>query len=320
MLYNLMNGHYLNGLLLTGAIVAFFATVIATKMAFSHLPSDMGREFAVDGAKSKGKPRGAGIVFVLVFIVCTLLFVPFQPELFFYLILIGLAMLTGFLDDASRSPWGEYRKGLLDLLIAVFVAVVYLYYNGNIVNLAIFNASFSLPYGVFGLLVVILVWASINVTNCTDGVDGLSATLVMITLGTIYVLDTLLGTKDEVALSIPLFILVLLAYLWYNATPSLLLMGDAGSRAMGLFISIAILKTGCPVLYLLVALVLIVDGGIGLIKVSLKRFLKISILKNTLTPLHDHVRKNKGWSNTQVVFRFSIIQLLLSFLTIYLVK
>lgn len=245
---------------------------------------------------------------------------PFNRNCFFYLILIGLAMLTGFLDDASRSPWGEYRKGLLDLLIAVFVAVVYLYYNGNIVNLAIFNASFSLPYGVFGLLVVILVWASINVTNCTDGVDGLSATLVMITLGTIYVLDTLLGTKDEVALSIPLFILVLLAYLWYNATPSLLLMGDAGSRAMGLFISIAILKTGCPVLYLLVALVLIVDGGIGLIKVSLKRFLKISILKNTLTPLHDHVRKNKGWSNTQVVFRFSIIQLLLSFLTIYLVK
>lgn len=97
-------------------------------------------------------------------------------------------------------------------------------------------------------------------------------------------------------------------------------MGDAGSRAMGLFIAIAILKTGSPFLYLLVALVIIVDGGIGLVKVSLLRFLKISILKNTRTPLHDHVRKNieKNWENSQVVFRFAIIQIVISAATVYL--
>lgn len=89
-------------------------------------------------------------------------------------------------------------------------------------------------------------------------------------------------------------------------------MGDAGSRTMGLFISIAALKTGRPALYLPVALVLILDGGLGLIKVALLRFLKIRILKNTRTPLHDHVRKNWGWSNTQTVFRFAIIQIILA--------
>ena len=69
------------------------------------------------------------------------------------------------------------------------------------------------------------------------------------------------------------------------------------------------MKTGHPFIYLPLAAVLIVDGGIGLVKIFLLRFLKIAILKNTRTPLHDHVRKEKGWSDTQVVFRFTIIQI-----------
>lgn len=96
-------------------------------------------------------------------------------------------------------------------------------------------------------------------------------------------------------------------------------MGDAGSRAMGIFIAIAILKTGSPVLYLLVAAVLILDGGLGLIKVALLRFLKIKILKNTRTPLHDHTRKNMGWSGPQTVMRFAIIQIMISVATLYLI-
>ena len=47
-----------------------------------------------------------------------------------------------------------------------------------------------------------------------------------------------------------------------------------------------------------------------MVKIFLLRFLKIAILKNTRTPLHDHARKGKGWSDTQVVFRFAIIQIL----------
>lgn len=111
-----------------------------------------------------------------------------------------------------------------------------------------------------------------------------------------------------------------MGYLWYNATPSRLLMGDAGSRAMGVFISIAALKTGSPFLYIPAAFMLIADGGLGLLKVSLIRVFKIHILRNTLTPLHDHVRKKKGWSNTQTVFRFAILQIVISAVVIYGLK
>ena len=89
-------------------------------------------------------------------------------------------------------------------------------------------------------------------------------------------------------------------------------MGDAGSRTIGVFLAIAAMKCGDPFLFLLICIVFIVDGGIGLVKIFLKRFLKISILKNTRTPLHDHARKNKGWSDTQTVMRFCIIQLVIS--------
>ena len=94
-------------------------------------------------------------------------------------------------------------------------------------------------------------------------------------------------------------------------------MGDAGSRAIGFFMAVMILKTGSPFLFIPIAIVLIVDGGLGLVKVFLLRFLKIKILANTRTPLHDHMRKNKGWSDTQVVFRFAILQIIISLVVLF---
>lgn len=318
MIYNLMNESG-SLLALIGVLVAFGGTWLATAKLSPYLPKDGGRDFAHDGKLSAGKPRGAGIIFVLVFVASVLLFVPIKAEMVIYMILITICMMTGFLDDASKTPWGEYKKGFLDLCVAAMVAMTFLKYNSAVVELAIFDVKFVLHPVVFALLTIILVWASVNVTNCADGVDGLSGTLTIVTLGSIYLINQI-KDKPDFSYAIVLFIMCLLGYLWFNATPSKLMMGDAGSRAMGLVISIAILKTGCPILYIPVAIVLILDGGLGLLKVALIRFLKIHILKNTRTPLHDHVRKVWDWSNTQTVYRFAIIQVIVSAATIYLIQ
>ena len=301
-----------------GLLAAFAGTCLFLTKLSPYLPKDGGREFAHDGKLSAGKPRGAGIIFILVFTVAALLFAPISREVVIYLILVAAEMLTGYMDDASEKPWGEYKKGLLDLVVAVVLAVTFLNYNSSTIEIATLGISVAIPPIVFGILTVILVWASINVTNCADGVDGLSGTLAMITLMTIYIINQIKEVPEGFSYLILLFVICILGYLWYNATPSRLMMGDAGSRAMGIFISIAILKTGCPLLYIPVAIVLILDGGLGLVKVFLLRFLKIRILKNTRTPLHDHVRKNMGWSNTQTVFRFAIIQIVVSTAIIYM--
>lgn len=309
MLHSLISDGYESLLALAGIIFAFVVTVAATAKLQGLLPKDAGREYAHDGKLSAGKPRGAGIIFVLAFVVSALLFVPVSAELVIYLILLVICMMTGFLDDASKTPWGEYKKGFLDLCVAALVAVTFLQYNSNVIDLPFVGKQITIPTVLFAILAVILVWGSVNVTNCADGVDGLSGTLTIVTIITIYMID-----KSYLIL---LFAVCILGYLWFNATPSKLMMGDAGSRSMGLFISIAILKTGSPLLYIPVALVLILDGGLGLVKIFLLRFLKIRILKNTRTPLHDHVRKVWGWSNTQTVFRFAIIQIILAVAVVY---
>lgn len=299
-----------------GVLSAFAATCFMISRLSGYLPKDHGRDYAVEGQKSAGKPRGAGIIFVLVFAAAVLLFSGLSIELCVYLMLIVIEMLTGFFDDTAEKPWGELKKGLLDLAVAVAVAVTYLQYNSSTIE--IMGQQITFPPVVFAICAVILVWVSINVTNCADGVDGLSGTLTIITLTTIYIINEINGRGKDISFPILLFMVCILGYLWYNASPSRLLMGDAGSRAMGVFISIAILKSGSPLLYIPAAFVIIMDGGLGLVKLSLIRLFKIRILKNTLTPLHDHVRKKLGWSNTQTVFRFAIIQIVISLAAVYM--
>ena len=311
-MFSYISGESIPTVAFIGIMFAFLATCFFIGKFKQFLPKDAGREYAHDGKLSAGKPRGAGFIFILVFLASALLFVEIDMEIIIYLILLFAAMMTGFLDDASKAPWGEYKKGLLDMIIAVIVAYTYLRYNDNTINIALMHMQVTIPTVLFGILIVILIWTSINVTNCSDGVDGLSGTLTIITLITIYIINRVLGTGSQTSYMILLFSVCILGYLWYNATPSKLLMGDAGSRAMGLFIGVMILKTESPLLYIPAAIVLILDGGLGLIKVALLRFCKIHILKNTRTPLHDHVRKVRGWSNTQTVFRFAIIQIVVS--------
>ena len=301
-----------------GIMAAFFLTCIFMVKCSGLLPKDAGRAYAHDGKLSAGKPRGAGFIFVLVFLGVSLLFGDITRENLIYLVLITAAMMTGFLDDCAKTPWGEYKKGLLDFLIAVMIAVTFVNFNSTTVYLAMTNQTIEIPPVIFGLLTVILVWVSINVTNCSDGVDGLSGTLSIISLLTLYIIMKLAGTDMEFGYFVLLFVTCILGYLWFNATPSILMMGDAGSRAMGHVIAIAALKCRSPFLYLLAALVLILDGGLGLVKVALLRFLKIKILANTRTPLHDHVRKVWNWSNTQAVYRFAIIQIVISVAVVYL--
>lgn len=318
MIYLIQNNLDSRVIALCGILFTYITTYLLLKFGTGLLPKDGGRDYAHDGKLSAGKPRGAGFLFIIVFSCSSLLFLPITNESLVYLILVLAAMITGFLDDCAKTPWGELRKGILDLVIALTVSITYVNFNSSVLNIPFVNTSITLSPVVYVILGTILVWASINVTNCSDGVDGLSGTLSVITLLTIYAIGNILGSNKNDSTMILIMVSCIMSYLWFNATPSSMIMGDAGSRALGLFISIAILKTGSPLLYIPAALMLLIDGGLGLIKVFLLRFLKIRILSNTRTPIHDHVRKNLNWSNTQVVFKFSIIQILISFTLVWL--
>lgn len=312
MILNLMNLSSMP--LVAASTLAFMLTFIALVLFKDKLPKDQGREFAHDGKLSAGKARGAGIVFVIVFLLVSLIFGALNLEIVLYFAVILLCMIFGFLDDAAKTPWGELVKGILDFAVAAAVAVIFLVFNEPVVTLALFGIDFTLPAIVYGILIVILVWAAINVTNCSDGVDGLSGTVGLVSLASFYFLSKQLG-NTEFAQFIPVFSATILAYLWFNSTPSILMMGDGGSRTLGIFLAIAALKSGAPFMFILLALVLILDGGLGLIKLTVIRVTKNKNFMNKIrTPLHDQARKVNNWSNTQTVYRFAIIQIVISFI------
>lgn len=308
-MYNLLSQYMTsNQVAMLGIIVTFIITFLALKHPFPFLPRDQGRDFAVNGALSKGKLRGVGLTFVVCFVAGSVLFLPLNREYVIYAILLVCIMMSGYLDDAADKPWSEYKKGLIDLVISAIAIITFVNFNSTDIYLG--TMELAVPKAVFVILGIILFWMSINVTNCSDGVDGLCASLCCVTLLAFSIIfhDTL----GDYGIANFLFIAVLFAYLYFNTSPSSMLMGDAGSRALGFYIAIVAIKSQHPFIYILLAGMLIIDGGLGLAKLFLKRFLKISILKNTRTPIHDHVRKNVGWSDTQVVVRFVIIQILLA--------
>jgi len=323
-----------------GALLAAVGSFLVMRRWLGTLPCDRGREHAAESVKSIGKPTGAGALFIPVTVLVALLVAPWDPYRAVILLGVLLAMGAGFLDDCSPDAWGRLSKGLIDLFISMGVAWAMI---GGESRMEIWLPFFAPKMGqealldgtagmlapilcepwLYGLMATALLWFSINTTNCTDGVDGLSGSLLALAfLGLGGVLYGVVGHVDSAHyLLVPFYedgaswaVIVattlgtLAAYLWFNAYPSQLLMGDAGSRALGLLLGVFVLATGNPFLLLVVALLILTNGGAGLFKVGFKKFLSIRVFDGIRCPLHDHVRVNWGWSNTQVLVRFVILQ------------
>lgn len=305
-------------------ICAVFTPVLCAallRVFRDRLPKDHGRENAVDGSLSAGKIRGAGILFVITFIVSALIFVPVKAEFAIYYALIFLEMLSGYLDDKAKISWGEYKKGLIDLVLSAGYAATFTYFNPELTCVTFFKHSLKIPAVVFGILGTVLVWMLINAVNCSDGIDGFSTTLSSISMLSAAAVIYLKGYDKSTVLLTAVMVLALLPYLWVNCQPSTMLMGDAGSRAIGMFLALLIMKTGNILLIVPLCLVVCLDGLLGIAKVSIIRFLHVKgFMKNIRTPLHDHCRKNKNWSNTQVIYRFCMLQAVVSAVTVLYFK
>ena len=314
--------YFLNeiAVMMIGSIATPLLCAILLTVFSGMLPKDQGREFAVDGEKSAGKIRGAGLLFVISFIVCSLLFVKITAEYVIYYFLLICGMLSGYLDDRSDKPWNEYKKGIIDLVISFGTSLTFTICNKDILYLGLFGLKLHVFSVIYVILGTVLVWMLINAVNCSDGIDGFSSVLTGISyISAAAVIIIKGGDLNMVTLTV-LLILTLLPYLWKNAQPSTMMMGDAGSRALGLFLSILIMKTGNMLLVFPLCLVVCFDGLIGIAKVSMIRFLHLNVMKKIRTPLHDHCRKNLGWSNTQVIYRFVILQIIVSVFTIMTVR
>ena len=338
--FRLLSSHAL--LLAGGTFSAALLSVLLLPRLWDKLPRDRGKVLCkdLDGLKSAGKPTGAGFYITLIALPVILVFAPLAFWDFMTVLSLYAAMLFGYLDDKAVVPWGELKKGLLDL--AVSLAAAYFIFLGHheggrmLVWLPFFtgpiNGAFLVPAWAYVPVAAFLLWFTMNATNCSDGVDGLAGSLTVIALVMLAVILYVVVGYRPVAhyFLIPVYaeaarwaIVVMIvsgafgSYLWWNAEPSRILMGDAGSRFLGMLVAAASLMTGNPFIVLALAPIALVNGGGGLGKLVLLRLAKKTgfeigedaAIRKIRFPLHDHCKKNLHWSNAQVLMRFILLQL-----------
>lgn len=283
---------------LTGACLTFLALYFLPfgKVLLGH---DRGRKYVEGAEVNIGKPTGVGIYFTLIFVISTIVFSTQGLGLQLILILTFIMSFIGFLDDRSENPWGEYSKGALDLVIALIGSLVYIRYFGNELYLSFMDRSYIINPILYVILASVLIIVSINATNATDGVDGLSGTVTILTIAALMISAKLHGLLTlQNALPGCVLIFVILVYLCFNHYPSKMLMGDAGSRSIGFFIAFYFMYLKLPIAYLILGLPFLIDGGLSILKITIGRLThkRIIILKNIITPIHDHLKKKAGFS------------------------
>ena len=347
--FRLLQSHAL--LLAGGTFTAAFLTWALLPRLWGRLPRDRGKALLKDlgGMTSEGKPTGAGLWVSLVALPVVLLFAPLRPWDLAAFLALYAAMLFGYLDDRSPVPWGELKKGLLDAVVSVAIAVfIFMGHHESVDGSNVMIAwlpfvkgtaavggdvgAWLVPAWAYVPVAAFVLWFTMNATNCSDGVDGLAGTLTLIALAMLAVVLYVVVGYRPVAhyFLIPCYaeaarwaIVVMSVagafggYLWYNAEPSKVLMGDAGSRFLGILVATASLMTGNPLIVLALAPIVLVNGGGGLGKLVLLRLAKRlgfdigedSLIRKVRFPLHDHCKKNLKWSNAQVLMRFVLLQL-----------
>ena len=358
-------------LICIGAALALLLTYFLLPKLWNRLPRDRGKGLTPDGKQSEGKPTGAGIIFFLLSLPVLILALPILPathQAFFaengeftwrgFSMLLSsewlcvgciyLAMLCGYFDDKATKPWGRGKKLVLDIAVSILAGLALCKFQNMALWIPFTKVTFDVHWLTYTIIAATVIVISLNATNCSDGIDGLlgTQTIVSLIILTVFLYGVIGHETVSAYLLVPhnpngaywailtsTFTGATLAYLWYNAAPSAVLMGDAGSRGLGMLMGVAIMATGNPFIIFAIMPVVLFDGICGLLKIIyLKGLKKIGkgVKKVPTTqeefkalpwyhalafifrcPVHDHFRKEKGWSIVQVVIRFMIIQIIL---------
>ncbi len=322
-----------------GCVAAFAITLILLRFLPGEkiiLGHDRGRKYAQGSEVNIGKPTGVGFYFILVFLLISGIFCflinPIASDKGFFesgnvvtglgfgLLAVLAEMVTGWLDDRSKNAWNEYIKGALDFVVSLIGAFICVHFFGTRMYIAITGSYVELHPVLFYILAVLLFVVSINATNATDGIDGLSGSLSVIAVITTFIMGIFAKSifDDNALLLLAFFIPALIAYLIFNFNPSKMLMGDAGSRSLGFFIAFFLIYCRIPLLYFIVGLPFLCDGGISIVKITVGRLTKkkIILFKNITTPLHDELRKNRKFSVKKVWFTLVIAAIVIDLLYI----
>ena len=289
-----------------------------------------------------GTPTMGGLLILSALLVSTLLWARLDNAYVWIVLLVTLGFgLIGFADDYAKvtkqntkgvSGKVRFSLGLAIAALASFAAasfhpveltnqLAFPFFKDALLNLW----WFFIP---FGMIVIV---GAANAVNLTDGLDGLAIMPVMIAAGTFGVIAYVVGnfnwTESLGVHYVPgtgeilIFCAALfgggLGFLWYNAPPAAVFMGDTGSLALGGALGAIAVCTKHEI-------VLAIVGGLFVVE-AMSVIIQVAYFKRTgkrvflMAPIHHHFEK-KGWAEPQIVIRFWIISLILALIGLATLK
>ncbi|MDA7817661.1 phospho-N-acetylmuramoyl-pentapeptide-transferase [Sulfurimonas sp.] len=288
-------------------------------------------EYAPENHKAKAStPTMGGIVFIFSTIVASLLSIKFSNVYALGAILtLGLFALIGFQDDYSKVRKNENLAGLkarTKLVLQIISALVVAAY---LCIFADFNTELYVPFmknsvvdmGLFSMaLWVIVIIATSNAVNLTDGLDGLatvpsitalvSFSIIIYITGNIKVSSYLLMPHfniGEVAIIASALMGALTAFLWYNCHPAEVFMGDSGSLTIGAFLGYLAIISKSEILLLLIGSIFVIETLSVILQVGSFKLRKKRVF--LMAPIHHHFEM-KNWAENKIIVRFWIIAIL----------
>ena len=314
------------------ALIAMVVSIVIGPKFIEFLRrNELGQPIREEGPAGHVVKQGTPVMGGLLILLCAML--PFLALSRFTLPALTVLFTTvacgaiGFMDDfiklRHRRSLGLKGRWKLLLLAGITVVVGFAVHAQEHLDTSIYvpvvDVQIPLSFLYYPFLFVVIAGAA-NGANLTDGVDGLAAGTGIIALLTFlsimvigYIRSGEVGARSEFQLDLAILAAALIGaaigFLWYNAFPAELFMGDTGSMAFGGALAGFAIVTGTEVLLILIAGIYVVEALSVMIQtVSFKYWGRRVFL---MAPIHHHFEM-KAWSETKIMVRFWIVSAILA--------
>lgn len=291
--------------------VSFFLSLLALPYLIQFLRQQKlliyVRQEVTEHAQKTGTPKAGGLLFLFVPFFACLLYRP-SLEVWALLILFLGSGIIGFVDDwlSSRSKSSLGLKARYKILLQLIPALIFTFMTMKFSSIWIpFIPPLDIGWAYLPLSLIVII-SSVNSVNLTDGADGL-ATSVFLTVLLALTIVTYLQGQFTLFPFICSLAGVLGGFLWYNTHPASVIMGDTGALALGAAMAGLSLILHIPLFLPFIAVIFVIETLSDILQIVYfrytggKRFFKRA-------PIHHHFQLS-GWSETQIVVRFSLFNL-----------
>lgn len=287
----------------------------------------------------RGTPTMGGLVIVVAVTLSSLLFCDLAVgSVWVTLLVFNLFAYVGFVDDWKKitkqdsKGLSERQKLLLQVSVAAIAAAWLIWTNFPATLQLPFFKQVALPLGVLFIpFVVIVVIGTSNAVNLTDGLDGLAIGPVMTVAATYAIFCYVSGHSEfsrylavpyvpnlgEISVVLAAIVASGLGFLWYNAFPAQVFMGDTGALALGGILGFVAVLCKQELMLVLAGGIFVVETLSVIIQRYSYKWRRKRVFK--MAPIHHHFEL-KGWAEPKIIVRFWIISVVLALLSLTTLK